>query len=121
MEKLLKYTYERMKDKTFPKGERWIMAKAIWDACVGAHANILKANNIRVKNPVEAQERVLAEEIAVGNLDTMISLIDTCHMTDTISDDRAEYWTGLATDTQNLAKAWLKAQAQQYKEYIHQA
>ena len=117
---LLGYTYDRMKDKTFPKGERWIMAKAIWDSCVAAHANILKANSIRVKNPLEAQERILAEEIAIGSLDTMISLIDTCHMTNTISDDRADYWTGLATSTQNIAKAWLKSQAEQYKEFLHQ-
>ena len=28
---LLRYTYERVKSKTFPKAERWLMPKSIWD------------------------------------------------------------------------------------------
>lgn len=32
---LLRYTYERVKSKTFPKAERWLMPKSIWDQVSG--------------------------------------------------------------------------------------
>lgn len=34
---LLRYTYERVKSKTFPKAERWLMPKSIWDQVSAAH------------------------------------------------------------------------------------
>lgn len=40
LRELFKYTKERVEDdKTFPKAKRWLIAKAIWDALVGANTN----------------------------------------------------------------------------------
>lgn len=118
MRKLMVYTHDRVKSDNFPKSERWITAKQIWDACADAHANILKANGIRVENQLDAQERLLAEKIAIGRLDYMIALIDICNQIGMVSNDQAEYWTGLATNAQNMAKAWLKSQRTMYKSYL---
>lgn len=112
---LCKYTYERVKSNTFPKSERWIMPKSIWDEVCAAHTKIIRANSIRVETSEEARRRMLLEKEAVGHLDAAISLIDICNVLGQISDDRAAFWTKLATDTQILCKAWLKSNRTEYK------
>ena len=117
MKDLIRYTHARVRDNSiFPKSERWLLAKSIWDAASGAHAHILRANGIRVENEREADERILHEKLAIGYLDELIALIDTCYILGVISDDRADFWTGLATDTQNLAKGWLKSDRSRYRK-----
>lgn len=71
-----------------------------------------------MENQLDAQERLLAEKIAIGRLDYMIALIDICNQIGMVSNDQAEYWTGLATNAQNMAKAWLKSQRTMYKSYL---
>ena len=118
MRELIAYTYDRVHDKTLPKSDRWLMCKSIWDAAAGAHAAILAANGIRVENQTDAEERLLLEKKAIGQLDTLMALIDMLHIKGRISDDRAEYWTGLANSAQIAAKAWLKNQKSYYREYL---
>lgn len=115
---LVNYTHDRVKSNIFPKNERWLVAKSLWDNCVGAYSSIIRANSIRVECIVDANERLLLEKQAIGYLDALIGLIDICNINETISDARADYWTKLATDTQNLAKAWLKANRREYKKYF---
>lgn len=112
---MFKYTYDRVKDnKTFAKSDRWIMAKAVWDAAAKANANIIAANGIRVETPSDAEARLLYEKDAVAQLDVLLALVDTCYTVGIISDRRAEYWLGLINDTQILAKAWLKGDRRRY-------
>ena len=94
------------------------MPKSIWDEVSAAHTKIIRANAIKVETAEEAVERMLLEKEAIGHLEAAVSLIDTCHCLGHISDDQADFWTGLATDTQNLAKAWLKSNRQSYKELL---
>lgn len=44
---LTQYTYERVRGGVFPKADRWIMAKHIWDEIANAHAKIIRANAAR--------------------------------------------------------------------------
>lgn len=115
---LVKYTYDRVHSKAMPKEDRWLASKSIWDAVSGAHSNILVANGIRVENRQDAEERLLREKLAIGHLDTLISWIDILNMKQIISNDQSAFWTGLAAKTQNLCKAWLKANRKQYKQYL---
>ncbi len=118
---LISYTYDRVKDNNiFPKAQRWILAKSIWDAVSKAHSNMLAANAIRVENQTDAEKRLLLVKLTIGNLDDLISLVDMCHIKGMITDDRAEYWAGLATDTQNMTKAWLKSQNEMYRPFLKQ-
>ena len=116
MKDLLRYTHGRIRDNSiFPKSERWILEKSIWDATASAHSHIIRANGIRVENKSDAEERILHEKLAIGCLDELIALLDTCHVLNLISDDRASFWTSLATDTQILVKGWLKSDRDRYR------
>ena len=116
---LIEYTYDRVRDqKIFPKKERWLMDKSIWDAVVGLRTCILRANDIRVETKEDAEERLLLEKEALGYLGTLETLIDLCHIKNVISDDRAEYWTKLVTDTLKPLKGWLKSDRIRYKPYL---
>lgn len=115
---LIRYTYERIIDKTFPKAERWIMPKSIWDATQHAHMCILLANSIRVTNKEEAKRRILLSEEAIGYLDEVICLIDTCHVLGKIPENKANHWTDIATKAQTTAKGWLKSQRNTYAEFL---
>lgn len=117
---LIKYTHDRVKSDIFPKSERWMTAKNIWDMCIGAHTSIIRANAIRVDSRIDAEQRLLLEKEAIGYLDALISLLDVIHVLGMISDDRCDFWTGLATDTQNLVKAWLKSNRREYQSYLTQ-
>lgn len=117
---LIKYTHDRVKSDIFPKSERWMTAKNIWDMCIGAHTSIIRANAIRVDSRIDAEQRLLLEKEAIGYLDALISLLDVIHVLGIISDDRCDFWTGLATDTQNLVKAWLKSNRREYQSYLTQ-
>lgn len=117
---LIKYTHDRVKSDIFPKSERWMTAKNIWDMCIGAYTSIIRANAIRVDSRIDAEQRLLLEKEAIGYLDALISLLDVIHVLGMISDDRCDFWTGLATDTQNLVKAWLKSNRREYQSYLTQ-
>lgn len=117
---MLRYTYDRVRDKTFPKADRWIMPKSIWEQAVNAHTVIVRANEIRVENAGDARTRLLLQKEASGYLCAMMSLIDAAHMCGVISDDRAEYWSGLANKTLVLCKAWHKKEREKLKAYLTQ-
>ena len=115
---LIEYTYDRVHDKTLPKNDRWLMSKTIWDDASMARAKLIRGNSIKVESREEATERLLLIKESIGHLDSLIASIDTLHIKEKISDDRAEFWTGLATDMQNLTKALLKSNRATYKGYF---
>ena len=117
---LIRYTYERCVDKTFPKAERWLIPQSIWKEVYSAHSKIVQANKIRVTNKSEAEQRILLSEESLGHLDELMFLIDICHVLGKISDDRAEYWTGLVYKAQDLDVKWIKAQRTDYSEFLTQ-
>ena len=113
---LIEYTYDRVHDKTLPKTDRWLMSKSIWDDASNARAKLLRANAIRVECSEDAHERLLLLKEVIGHLDSLMANIDTLHIKEIITDNRAEFWLKLATDMQNLTKALLKSNRQDYKE-----
>ena len=117
---LIDYTYDRVHDKTLPKSDRWLMSKTIWDDAANARAKLLRGNSIRVESKEDAEARFLLLKEAIGHLDSLCASIDTLHIKDLISDDRAKFWTKLATDMQNLTKAMLKANRRDYKHFLNE-
>ena len=83
-----------------------------------ARAKLIRGNSIKVESREEAVERLLLIKESIGHLDSLIANIDTLHIKGKISNDRAEFWTGLATDMQNLTKALLKSNRATYKGYF---
>ena len=117
---LIDYTYDRVHDKTLPKSDRWLMSKTIWDDAANARAKLLRGNAIRVESREDAEARFLLLKEVIGHLDSLCASIDTLHIKDLISDDRAKFWTKLATDMQNLTKAMLKANRRDYKHFLNE-
>lgn len=116
---LIKYTWDRVKDnEIFPKSQRWLMAKTIWDAACQAHVCIVRANAIKVECREDADIRLNLVKQAIGHLDVLNGMLDICNVKGVISDDRTEHWTGLATKTENMVKAWLKSQRATYKPFF---
>ena len=83
------------------------MSKSIWDDANMARSKLIRGNSIKVENQEEATERLLLLKESIGHIDSLCANIDVMHIKGIISDNRAEYWTGLATDMQNLTKAML--------------
>lgn len=69
---LTQYTYERVRGGVFPKADRWIMAKHIWDEIANAHAKIIRANAIRVETAEDAARRLLMESLRRGQRITVL-------------------------------------------------
>lgn len=116
---LIEYTYDRVHDKTMPKSDRWLMSKSIWDDANMARSKLIRGNSIKVESQEEATERLLLLKESIGHIDSLCANIDVMHIKGIISDNRAEYWTGLATDMQNLTKAMLKANRREYEKYLN--
>ena len=116
---LLSYTYDRTKDKNiFSKADRWPLAKSMLDCAIEARSCIVRANDIRVESTEEAIDRLELEKLALGYLGTLETMIDLCHVKGKISDDRAEYWTGLVVATLKPLKGLLKKDRKRYKSFI---
>lgn len=116
---LTQYTYEKVRGRTFPKSDKWIMAKSIWEDVSAAHAKIRRANRLHLDYATEAEERLKLEGEVIGHLDSAASLIDTCHIVGVISENQVEFWTKLITETQRYAMAWQKSDRQRYKTIIN--
>lgn len=115
---LVDYTYDRVHDKTLPKSDRWLMAKTIWDDASMARAKLLRANAIRVACRDDVETRLLLLKESIGHLDSLCASIDTMHIKGRISDDRADFWTDVATTAQNLIKGMLKSNQRDYKPFL---
>lgn len=113
---LTKYTYDKVKGRTFPKSDKWLIARDIWDEVSSAHSKILRANRMRADVKEEMGIRLLLEAEVIGHLDAAASFIDICHMAKVISDNQTDFWTGLVSETQKYAMAWRKADNQKYKK-----
>ena len=116
---LIDYTYDRIKDnKIFPKSQRWLLPKNIWDNAIGIRSSILHANSIRVESRREAEERLLYIKEAFGYVENLESLIDFCNIKGLISDERADHWESLVDDTVKQLNGWLKEERERYKEFL---
>lgn len=116
---LLSYTYDRTKDKNiFSKSDRWPLAKEMFNCALQARTCIVRANDIKVETTEEAKDRLELEKLALGYLGTLETLIDLCNIKGKISDDRADYWTGLVVATLKPLKGLLKTDRKRYKPFL---
>lgn len=115
---LLRYTHDRVKDqKIFPKADRWLMAKDVWECASHTYTSIIRANAIRVENVTDAEMRLALIKEAIGYLDAFMALVDTCNVLGKISDERTEYWAGLGVKVMIPLKGWLKSERRRYKSF----
>lgn len=113
---LMDYTYDRVRDQNiFPKSQRWLLAKNVWDYAFGARRNIVHANSIRVESKSDAEERLLSEKKALADIEGLEVLIDLMYLKGLISEDRASYWVGLCREVVKPLNGLLKTDRERYK------
>lgn len=118
---LISYTYDRVMDRNiFPKAERWLLCRDIWDCAVGVRSCIVRANSIRVETPTEAHTRLALEKKALGYLSTLETLIDLCYEKEKISENRMVYWGNLVVNTLKPLNGWIKSDRRRYADFLKQ-
>lgn len=104
------YSYTLLKsDKYFPKSTRWLYAYPIVECVREASACIRRANSVFVTTEEEARYRRLEQTKAHAHLHALLDLIDDVYSSGNIKGTQADFWTGLVLATDDLLKAWMKA------------
>lgn len=113
---LKKYSLDRV--KTFPKSTRWLYAAPIADEIRTAAVCIRHANAVYIsKEYTDDYKYRHGEQIkAHSSLDALLDLIDDAYDAGYISGDQVNYWTGLILQTDDLLKAWIKSDKENYRD-----
>lgn len=108
------------KDKYFPKSTRWLYAAPIAESIRAACTCIRHANSVYISEGLTKEDDYRyrhGEQIkAHAHLDALLDLIDDAYNAGYISGNQIEYWTGLILNTDDLLKAWIKADKDNYKK-----
>ena len=114
---LKKYTLTIIKnDKRFPKSTRWLYAYPIVNEVRCACICIRHANSVYVSSDEDYKYRHAEQVKAHASLDALLDLINDAYDAGYIKGDQVEYWTGLILQTDDLLKAWIKADKEKYKK-----
>ena len=118
---LKKYSLGLIKnEKHFPKSTRWLYAKPIADEIRAACICIRHANSVYLSNDItregEYRYRRGEQTKAHAHLDALLDLIDDAYDAGYITGKEVEYWTGLILQTDDLLKAWIKSDKENYNK-----
>lgn len=107
-------------EKVFPKSCRWIMSQRIVNECLDAITCIRRANATYIAdgNKQSFEYRIMQQTQAHAHIDALLTLIDIAFNVYDIEGRRIEYWTGLAVETDDALKAWMKADKERFKKYM---
>lgn len=113
---LKKYSLTIVKnDKHFPKSTRWLYAYPIVNEVRAACTCIRHANSVYVTNDEDYKYRRLEQVKAHASLDALLDLITDAYDANYITGNQVEHWTGLILQTDDLLKAWAKADKEKYQ------
>lgn len=72
------------------------------------------ANNILVNSAEDMERRLLLQEEAAIQCNTLLSLIQIAHRLFHLTSKRVKYWGGLTVEVRNLIRAWRAADQKRY-------
>lgn len=78
--------------------------------------NVWQANNIRVTNKNEFNERRRLQTEAIKNCNSLLSFIGIAHKLFHLKGKRMEYWSGLIYNTRDLISKWRESDNKRYKD-----
>ena len=78
---------------------------------------IWAANNILVKSKEEYAERRRYQEKAALICNTLLADIEIARAMFHLRGKRVKYWTGQVVEIRNRTRAWIKSDADRYKQY----
>lgn len=93
-------------EKLFPKRDRWLLTAEIVRTALGIYIRIRKANRVRVEGMEDYTRRMTLQSEALDLIDTLMGLIDIAGAFCKLPGNKQEYWTGLALNLENKARAW---------------
>ena len=109
------YTLQVCKnEKVFPKSQRWIMAQRLVNECLDAVTCIRRANATMVKDSESKAYRHGQQIEAYAHINAFMSLLEIAHRAFSIETRRIEYWTKLATDTNDKLVGWMKSDKERF-------
>lgn len=105
-------------EKNFPKRYRWTITSKIVDEAIDICRFIRKANKRALDRakPVEYKKRLKYQNKALGNIDSMLALMDIAYYTFNIKDEKIDNWVGMVVSLQTLLESWKKSDKQYMKQ-----
>lgn len=113
-----KYTLQITKNKKiFLKDYQEEVTSKINALAIDIHINLWAANNIKVDTPSNYEERRKHQELACVDCNSLLGMIDIAKPLFHLSGKRCKYWTDWVVEVRNKSRAWIKSDAERYKEY----
>lgn len=105
-------------EKNFPKRYRWTIASKIVDETIDICRFIRKANKRALDRakPTEYKKRLKYQNKALGNIDSMLALMDIAYYTFNIKDEKIDNWVSMVVSLQTLLESWKKSDKQYMKQ-----
>ena len=115
------YTLSILKnDKVFPKSQRWLITSSIAKEAVDTMTCVRRANSVLLRPGIEGERDYIyrrAQQIeAHGHIGALLSLIDVSFQLNDIEPKRVKYWTGLAVETDQKLKSWMRSDKERMKK-----
>jgi hypothetical protein len=108
-------------EKTFPKRYRWCLTAKIVDSAMNINNGVNMANSVFVRDDADYLLRKQYQTRALAETYALLSMVDIAYRTYSLETARAEYWTRLIYDVQNIIRNWRKAEIEKHdKENIGQ-
>ena len=105
-------------EKNFPKRYRWTITSKIVDEAIDICRFIRKANKRALERakPAEYKKRLKYQNKALGNIDSMLALMDIAYYTFNIKDEKIDNWVSMVVSLQTLLESWKKSDKQYMKQ-----
>jgi len=98
-----------------PKSARWLGAYEIVDICQKLHTAAHYANNIKVTNSKEAEERHAAQTSAMAYIMTLGEKFTFCCGLYSINVDKLNRWLKRKADAQSWLSAWQRSDDRRFQ------
>ena len=105
-------------EKNFPKRYRWTITSKIVDEAIDICRFIRKANKRALDRakPAAYNKRLKYPNKALGNIDSMLALMDIAYYTFNIKDEKIDNWVSMVVSLQTLLERWKKSDKQYMKQ-----
>ncbi|MBR3160996.1 MAG: hypothetical protein IKF14_18425 [Atopobiaceae bacterium] len=105
-------------EDAFPKRQRWVFTQRIVDEAIECYSCVRRANATLMREgptlDTDYAYRRSQQVEAHARLNALMSLIDLSFELGNVGDRRASHWMGLAKETNEKLKAWMRSDSKRY-------
>ena len=103
-------------EKNFPKRYRWCITNEIVKSATSIHRNIIKANEIFIKDESDYKLRKHYQNKALAEVGALLGDMKIAYDLFGVDSNKMYHWTGLVIDVQILLRNWKKSDDKRYKK-----